>query len=243
MILELTIDFFGQTMIKAVCFDLHNTLAYYDPPRAEVHAWACHECGIPVNSEAIRQSLPEADAFWVKEDSGSPVDKRPDKERFALYAEYEAKLIKGAGFGVAPEIASQVLVKARQSLRFRLYDDALPTLKLLKDRGLKLGLISNVSEDILSIIKDLGLEPYLDFQVTSLEVGVDKPHPDIFRAALRKAGSVAEETTYIGDQYDSDVVGAWGVGMKAVLLDRSDSFVRISGCPRIHSLTEIPDYI
>jgi len=230
-------------MIKTVCFDLHNTLAYYDPPRAEIHTRVCHEFGIPVNSEAIRQSLPVADAFWMKEDSGSPVDKRPDKERFALYAKYEAKLIKGAGFEVDPEIASQVLVKARQSFKFRLYDDALPTLKLLKGRGLKLGLISNVSEDILSIIKELGLEPYLDFQVISLEVGVDKPHPDIFRAALRKAGSTAEETTYVGDQYDSDIVGARGIGIKAVLLDRSDSFVRISSCPRIHSLTEIVNYI
>jgi len=61
--------------------------------------------------------------------------------------------------------------------------------------------------------------------------------------ALEKAQVKAEEAMYVGDQYDLDIIGARGVGMKAVLIDRNDSFSNVTDCPRIHSLTEIVEYI
>jgi putative hydrolase of the HAD superfamily len=89
----------------------------------------------------------------------------------------------------------------------------------------------------------LGLQPYLNFKVTSAEVGYDKPRPEIFLAALKKAASKPEEALYIGDQYQIDIVGARGVGIKALLIDRNDYFPDITDCPRLHSLTEITEYI
>ena len=79
--------------------------------------------------------------------------------------------------------------------------------------------------------------------VFSSEVGCDKPDPDIFLAALKKAQVKPEEAVYVGDQYDLDVVGARGVGMKAVLIDRNDFFTHITDCPRIRSLTEIVKHV
>ena len=231
-------------MIKAVCFDLHATLAHYQPSREEVYATACHELGFEVSPEALRESLPQADAWWREENSRSPISKRPPKEKTAAYSEYVLRALRGAGLEVSHDVALQILTKIFQNgLKFELYDDALPTLKLLKERNLILGLISNVGIDTDSICKDLGLQPYLDFQVTSFEAGHDKPHPEIFLTALEKAQVKAEETIYVGDQYDLDVVGARGVGMKAVLIDRNDSFPEITDCPRIHRLTEIVEYL
>ncbi len=231
-------------MIRAVCFDLYNTLAYYQPPREEVHAKACHRFGIKVNPKALSESLPAADAFWRDENSRSSVDKRPTEEKIAVYAEYEIKALKGAGLEISSDTALGIIAAVQQiGLKLKIYDDALPTLKLLKGRGLTLGLISNVAQDIASICQDLGLQPYLDFWVTSFEVGCDKPHRGIFLAALSQAQVEPAEAIYVGDQYDLDVVGARGVNMKAVLLDRNDSFANIGDCPRILSLSQIMEYL
>ncbi|MBN2463475.1 MAG: HAD hydrolase-like protein, partial [Dehalococcoidia bacterium] len=71
----------------------------------------------------------------------------------------------------------------------------------------------------------------------------DKPNPEIFQAALKKAKVKPEEVIYTGDQYDLDIVGARGVGMKALLIDRNDYFPDITDCPRIRSLAEVTKYI
>jgi len=79
--------------------------------------------------------------------------------------------------------------------------------------------------------------------VTSSEVGANKPEPPIFLAALERARVDASEAAYIGDQYETDVVGARGVGIKPILIDRYDLLPEVSDCPRIHTLTEVVEYI
>jgi len=231
-------------MIKAVCFDLHETLAHYQPPREEVYSTACHDLGLEVSPEALHKSLPQADAWWREENSRSPIGKRAPKEKNAAYIGYGLTALRGAGLEVSRDIVTQILMKVFQDgLKFELYDDALPTLKHLKERNLILGIISNVGQEAASIYQNLGLQPYLDFQITSFEAGHDKPDPEIFLSALEKAQVKAEEAMYVGDQYDLDIVGARGVGMKAVLIDRNDFFTNVTDCPRIHRLTEIVEYI
>ena len=94
-----------------------------------------------------------------------------------------------------------------------------------------------------TICRQFGLEPYLDFVVTSGEVGAEKPKPPIFLAALQQAGVDASEAVYVGDQYGTDVVGARGVGINPILIDRYDITPEVSDCPRILSLTELPQYL
>ena len=124
-----------------------------------------------------------------------------------------------------------------------LFDDVLSTLQTLKERDLTLGLLTNATNDMISIHRELGLEPYLDFMVTSEEAGADKPQPPIFLAALQKAGVNASEAVHVGDQYKLDIVGARAVGINPILIDRYGIYGDISDCPRIHSLTEITDYL
>ena len=231
-------------MIKAVCFDLHGTLAHHEPPIEEVCATACHELGFEVSAETLHKSLLQADAWWRDENCRSPISKRPPKERVAAYSAHVLRALRGAGLEVSHDVALQILMKLFQNgLNFELYDDALPALKLLKERNLILGLISNVGQETDATYQDLGLQPYLDFHVTSSEAGHHKPDPEIFLTALEKAQVKVEEVIYVGDQYDLDIVGARGVGMKAVLIDRNDYFSNVIDCPRIHSLTEVVEYI
>jgi HAD superfamily hydrolase (TIGR01509 family) len=140
------------------------------------------------------------------------------------------------------EIVRRVSQIAR-SITYVLYDDVLPILRGLKTGGLILGLITNLYKDADIILHKLGLDRYLDFVVTSREVGADKPAPPIFLAALERAGVNASEAVYIGDQYETDVVGARGVGIEPVLIDRYDLMPEVTDCPRIHSLSEVIRYL
>ena len=91
------------------------------------------------------------------------------------------------------------------------------------------------------ICRELGLEPYLDFVVTSGEVGADKPEPLIFLTALQRAGVDASQAVHVGDQYNLDVLGARGVGITPILIDRYDLSPQVSDCLRIHRLTELAE--
>jgi REG-2-like HAD superfamily hydrolase len=231
-------------MIKAVFFDFYNTLASYYPPREDVYIDASRELGIKVEAKALFTSLAATDIFYRNENSRSPIDSKTPEEKINFYIEYVTRIIGGAGAKIGRDAALQILAKIREyKWEFKVYSDALPVLKTLKKRGLILGLISNVAQDMETTYTKLGLQPYLNFKVTSAEVGYDKPRPEIFLAALKKAASKPEEALYIGDQYQIDIVGARGVGIKALLIDRNDYFPDITDCPRLHSLTEITEYI
>jgi len=108
---------------------------------------------------------------------------------------------------------------------------------------LKLGLLTNLQTEVNSMCRELGIASYLDFTVTSAEVGADKPQPPIFLKALELAGVKADEAIHVGDQYQNDVLGAKGVGISPILLDRADYYAEITDCPRIRSLTEISKYL
>ncbi len=231
-------------MIKAVFFDFFNTLAYYQPPREQVYIDVCIDHGINVEEKALATSLPLADTFWRDENRRNPLDKRTQEERFAFWTEYVIRVVKGTGAEISRDLAGKILAKMQQvKWEFKAFHDATDTLKSLKERDLMLGLISNAGQDMQKTYKELGLQPYLDYYVTSLEVGYDKPQPEIFRAALQKAKVNSEESLYVGDQYELDIVGARSVGMKAILIDRKNWFPDITDCPRIQSLDEIVKYI
>ena len=93
------------------------------------------------------------------------------------------------------------------------------------------------------VCEELGLSPYLDFTITSADVGTSKPHPPIFLEALRRAQAEPQEAIHVGDQYDTDVKGALGVGIHPVLLDRDKLSGDIAECPRIVGLAEVVDLV
>jgi putative hydrolase of the HAD superfamily len=99
-------------------------------------------------------------------------------------------------------------------------DENLAVLRELKQRGLRLGLISNVTllPDLMRAdIEALGIGEQLDAALFSSEVGVRKPDPRIFRAMLEKLGVEASDAVFVGDRLLDDIAGAQGVGMRAVL--------------------------
>ncbi len=98
--------------------------------------------------------------------------------------------------------------------------DVIPTLRKFRDRGYKLGLISNTFIPGFVLDKHMDLHGLLEFfpvRVYSSEVGYRKPHRRIFEIALQALGVRASESLFVGDLVKADMVGARRAGMKAVL--------------------------
>ena len=87
-------------------------------------------------------------------------------------------------------------------------------LQTLKDRGYTLGLISNWNETADAVLKENNLTQYFGTIIISSKLGIEKPAPKIFEAALQESGFTSDECLYVGDNYYDDVIGAQKVGIK-----------------------------
>lgn len=89
-------------------------------------------------------------------------------------------------------------------------------LETLRDRGLKVGLVSNALDppDLLHRdLEQLGVARLLDVAVFSSEVGWRKPHHAIFDRALDALGVMPADALFVGDTLATDVAGAAALGM------------------------------
>jgi len=229
-------------LIKAVFFDFYGTLARFYPPREEVQAQAVSDVlGHAVAREGLVRGYAKADDFMAQVNAGDrPSALRQGEDRAVFFAQYEQIVLQGAGIEVDVPTARRVWERVQQiPYGLALYDDALPVLEALKGRGLTLGILSNIGRNPRQLTDAHGLTPYLDFAVTSQEVGSNKPHPPMFLAALERAKVEPSEALHVGDSYLSDVQGARNVGINAVLVDREGVAEAPPDCPRISGLMQV----
>jgi len=235
-------------VIKAVFFDWFNTLAHYEPPREKLQSQALQEFGINVSPQELLPGLLAADSDYFEENAAFPIRQRSPEEQAKIWNRYQTTVLTRAGVDVPkePEMLVKIMNRVRelsQGISFALFSDVLSTLKTLKEQNFTLGLLTNLDRDMKPICRELGLEPYINFVVTSGEVGADKPKPPIFLAALQLAAVDASEAVHVGDQYKLDIIGAREVGINPILIDRHNLYSEVSDCPRIHSLTELTQYL
>jgi putative hydrolase of the HAD superfamily len=92
-------------------------------------------------------------------------------------------------------------------------------LESLRNRGLRLGLVSNAFDPPYLLHRDLadaGVAERIDYAVFSSELGKRKPHPEIFGRALSALEVRPEAAVFVGDRLYEDVGGASAVGMTTV---------------------------
>src|SRR5262249_2350649 len=99
-------------------------------------------------------------------------------------------------------------------------------LDALTGAGTALVLVSNANLDIARAWPACDLASHFDAVVFSCELGVAKPDPRIYRAALERVGATAADTLFVGDGSDDELAGAAAAGLVPVLLDvdRSDAY-------------------
>ncbi|MGZ6492657.1 MAG: HAD family hydrolase [Actinomycetota bacterium] len=126
------------------------------------------------------------------------------------------------GYKLPPELVREVVELDHDALvnSVRIEPETMETLEKLKADGLKLGLVSNVSQLPELLHRDIeafGIAKLLDGVAFSSEIGVRKPRPQIFEHVLDAIGAKPTDAVFVGDRLVDDIAGAQAVGMRAVL--------------------------
>ncbi len=109
-------------------------------------------------------------------------------------------------------------------------------------RDYAIAVISNSDGKIADVMRRCGIADCFRRVTDSGIVGYEKPHQEIFQAALREMQAQPAESLYVGDVYSIDFVGARSVGMEAVLFDIAGAY-RDLDWPRVDSLEGLENWL
>jgi putative hydrolase of the HAD superfamily len=191
--------------IRAVVFDLWNTLAVWpDELSADFRRrW----------SSRIGRTLDEIDAAWYA--SGAYEQRESGPIALALSSVHDSLGVESADvdelIGWRVEVARQAVVPD---------DGVLETLEKLRGRGIRVGLISNCTEDVALVWAESQFAPLFDVAVLSATAGYMKPDPRIYEQACEGLGVDPSDTLFVGDGANDELRGARDVGMTPVLIHR-----------------------
>jgi HAD superfamily hydrolase (TIGR01509 family) len=199
--------------LRAVLFDAGNTMVYLDYARMAEGVGAALE--LALTGEGLAAHAPEA-ALAMERMSGN------DQERAAVYLEALFQL-GGVPAARLDEVRTCLARLHRERHLWCSVDARTPAaLSRLRAAGLRLGIVSNSDGKVDQALRAAGLREYFDVVIDSGQVGIEKPDPRIFRAALDALGIAPGEALYVGDLYEVDVLGARAAGIEAVLLTQSN---------------------
>jgi putative hydrolase of the HAD superfamily len=204
-------------MLEAVLFDWGDTLMQfaYSPELVS----AGHRAGLAAIG---RDGLPEVDALTEHfREEYEPLFWAPGTIEEIEYPGLVRRLLSDFGVEIDDDELGRYLEAEHTA-----WDPARllgahthPLLESLRERGLKLGLVSNAFDPgwlLRRDIEQMGIAQRLDFSVFSSEFGLRKPHPAIFERALEALGAEPERSLFVGDRLYEDVRGASEVGMTTV---------------------------
>jgi putative hydrolase of the HAD superfamily len=209
-------------MTRAVFLDALGTLVELEPP------WVSLRERVPaeVSDDRLEGAL-RAEMAYYRDHAHEGRDE-------ASLADLRERCAGIVSEKLGLEITVEELVDA---IRFDAYPDAVPALRQLRDRGLRLVAVSNWDYALPRVLERCGLDGLLDGAVTSAGAGARKPDPAIFEPALALAGCGPDETLHVGDTAEEDVAGARAARIRPLLLDRDGNGGDIS------SLTEIREHL
>jgi len=230
--------------IRAILYDAGRTLMRPRPEAAEIWEFLARQLGLELPRE---RRLPDVGHFFYARlgtDGLGAYDS--DAKARSFWVEYYVQALQDASVDVSEEAlrsaADAVYDWYQLPEQWQPYPEVGETLRRARELGLTQGVVSDWGTDLVPLLHAHELTLHLDFVVASSAVGAAKPHPDIFRYALSRAGLEADQAVYVGDSYVSDVLGARTVGLRPVLIDREGKAPPID-CPVVASLLEVIDLI
>ena len=151
-------------------------------------------------------------------------------------------LLTAAGLAAPTDALIRTVVEAEEAFggSVRLYDDSLPTVAALRERGIRTALVSNCSHATRPIVEQLGLPELFDAVVLSFELGVRKPQPGIYEAALRAIEADPADAVFVDDQA-AYCDGARALGIDTRLIVRDGAHPAEGFAPSTNGHTVIAD--
>jgi len=218
-------------MLEAVLFDVDFTIAR---PGPEIGPEGYQTLGRRFGLELDPARYDDA-----REAAAQGVKRHPELEHDdQIWIRFTETIVLGMGGEPtrAHECAVAMTRMWERAEHFELYDDALPVLGVLREHGLKLGLVSNTGRDLDEFVAHHRLD--VDAAIGSRAHGKTKPDPTIFRAVLELLGAEPSEAAMVGDSLQDDVEGARALGMRAFLLDRENRHPEVAD--RLVDLRALP---
>jgi HAD superfamily hydrolase (TIGR01493 family) len=199
------------TRIDAVLFDWGDTL-FESPHAPTVILEAARAGGVTLDRDAADRMWNDLwDAGKTPEEHAKGRDLSRDAHRrvwMDLFSRENSRL---------PGIDRMLYDRVMDASAWTPYPDTAPTLRALRERGLRIGIVSNTAHDLRPIFHDHGLEGFIDAYALSYEVGAQKPARGIFEQACRALGAPPASVLMVGDDAVSDG-GATAVGLQLYLL-------------------------
>jgi len=228
--------------IKAVLFDLGNTLVKLWIPETVYHRI--------LTSFKINRSIEEIREALVKAQKNSERLKYEQLFGKIPYEEYWNKrdglLLRHLGLPLDRKLLKKIQTRWFDYAECPLFPDVNPVLSKLRERGLKMGIISTgYEQDIDAITQKTDLQKELfDVIVGADTLKKTKPDPEVFKYALTKLKVKPQETLFVGDEIDADYRGAENAGIHALLIQRTENKTsQTSDLSTIASLEEVFKYL
>lgn len=237
-----------------VLFDLGGTLIFFDGVLPDVMAQQhlvlarrLGELGYKLDERAFAARFMDRLNAYYKERDTEFLELAIETLLRQVLAEY--------GYPDAPSEHLRVALDKMYAVTeayWKAEDDTHSTLQALQQRGYRMGLISNANDadDVQILIDQWNLRHYFEIILISADVRYRKPHPKIFRMALRHFSAPAERAVMVGDTLGADVLGARNTGMAGVWItrraaapDNRDHLDTIQPDAVIDRLSELPELL
>lgn len=216
--------------IRAVLFDWGDTL-FYSPSAPRVIVEAAGERGVSVDEETARRIWDEVwEAGKRPEELAKGRDLSPDTHRAVWMSLFAATEV------IVPGLAEILYERVMDPTGWLPYDDTAPTLRALRDRGVGVGVVSNIARDLRPAFERHGLRDLVGSFVLSYEHGAVKPEAALFLTACLELGTAPNETLMVGDHPLTDG-GAAAAGLSVYLLPRAAA-TPVRGLARVLALVD-----
>lgn len=219
-------------MIKAIFFDVGNTLFFYNYDF--LRGLLEERFGVDVTAEEL-----EATHQIIRKSLGPLLDQGLSHE--SLVEEAYKRWFRSIGIEedkIDPIIEAIKNHPFRHMFWARMEEGTKELLTWFRDRGYKLGIISNAEGQIKRLVEHAGIESSFETILDSHEVGFQKPDQRIFRRGLADLKVEPSEAVHVGDIFEADVVGARAVGIVPILVDREGRYPE-ANCLTIRNIIEL----
>ena len=221
---------------KAIFFDRDGTLTYYVQEKINwrdrlIEEWSGKPFELPYDKMIMLFNKAKENKLYKYKNLND------EKEFFQRYYKY---LLLEEGVTEKVEERAKLLFDELWCNGDRaLYSETIEVLEYFKNKGYKIGVISDTSPSLQYSLEQLGIAKYFDSFIASSLVGAGKPSPIIFNAALDSVGVKAEESLYV-DDYKPEADGAREQGFTSFLIDRHS---KEKNKWEINNLKEIIDFV
>ena len=195
------------------------------------------ERGVQTFEKFYDKYVPINDRYWARYHNGIVTKEQLRHGRF-----YDTLKEFGVKDGsLAEKMAESYLSISPQMTA--LFPDAIEVLQYLQEKY-KLHLITNGFAEVQWVkIERSGLKPFFEHIIISEEVGTQKPDKAIFDIAMNRAATHAEECIMIGDNYNTDIVGAQNAGMDQVFFNPTRNRKKRPVTYEVRTLIELKDIL